>query len=426
MTIFSPPPAPTSIGEAEISRRMVLDLVLKFMHVQGLETISELAGRIRLPGALIGEMLDEARELAVVQTLGARGSSVAAELRYDLTEKGHGWAAEALSRSSYIGPAPVSLAAFHRQVEEQRLAKETVHGDKLARCFEHLVLPEDLLQRLGPAINSAKSILLYGRSGNGKTAIAEALRDALDDRIAIPFAIDVDGQIISFYDEHVHGPVAEDEENGGIALRSRGSVDRRWLSCRRPVTVVGGELMLDMLELSYHENSGFYEAPAQLKVTNGIFLLDDFGRQRTSAESILNRWIVPLERGIDYLAMRTGRKVQVPFDALVAFSTNLTPSDLVDEAQLRRLYYKIEVPPPSAADYAEIWRKLCVARGIALPPDLVPFLEETYYVDGRYPRAGYHPGYLLEQMAAICQYRGIPTHLDTSLVKLAWKNLYAA
>jgi predicted ATPase with chaperone activity len=425
VTIFSPPAAPSSLDEAGISRRMVLDLILKFMHVQGLETISELASRIRLPGALIGEMLDEARGLAVVQTLGGRGAGVAAELRYDLTEKGHAWAADALSRSSYIGPAPVSLAAFHRQVEEQRLAKETVHGDELARCFAHLVLSEELLQRLGPAINSGKSILLYGRSGNGKTAIAEALREALDDRIAIPFAIDVDGHIVSFYDEHVHGPLAGEDEIA-ISLRSRSNTDRRWLACRRPVTVVGGELTLDMLELSYHENSGFYEAPAQLKVTNGIFLLDDFGRQRTSAESILNRWIVPLERGIDYLALRTGRKVQVPFDALVVFSTNLTPSDLVDEAQLRRLYYKIEVPPPSPADYAEIWRKLCTARGIGLPSDLVPFLEETYYRNGRHTRAGYHPGYLLDQVAAICRYQGIETRLDRSLVQLAWKNLYAA
>ena len=227
MTIFSPPPAPTSIGEAGISRRMVLDLILKLMHMQGLETISELAGSIRLPGGLIGEMLDEARELAVVQTLGGRGSGVAAELRFDLTEKGHGWAADALARSSYIGPAPVSLADFHRQVEEQRLAKETVHGDELARCFAHLVLPEELLRRLGPAINSGKSILLYGRSGNGKTAIAEALRDALDDRIAVPFAIVVDGQIIAFYDVHVHGPLAEADDDS-IWLRSGGCADRRW------------------------------------------------------------------------------------------------------------------------------------------------------------------------------------------------------
>lgn len=424
MTIFSPPMAPTSIDETGISRRMALDLCLKFMREQGLETVSELAARVRLPAALISAMLDEARELAVVQTLGSRGTGVAAELRYELTEKGHGWAIEALERSRYVGPAPVSLAAFHRQVEEQRLAKETVHSEELARCFEHLVLPDQLLQRLGPAINSSKSILLYGRSGNGKTAIAEALRDALDDRIAIPFAIDIDGQIVSFYDEQVHGSMTE-EENGGTLLRSRGSADRRWLTCRRPVTVVGGELTLDMLELNYHENSGFYEAPAQLKVTNGIFLIDDFGRQRTSAESILNRWIVPLERGVDYLALRTGRKVQVPFDALVVFSTNLTPSDLADEAQLRRLYYKIEVPPPGQDDYAVIWRKACAARDLDLPPDLVPFLERNYYEGCRYTRAGYHPGYLIDQVAAICQYQGIATQLNTALVELAWRNLYA-
>jgi predicted ATPase with chaperone activity len=424
VTVYQPPSAPTSMTEAGISRRLLLDLLLKHMHVQGLETIAELAARIRLPASLVNDAVDEARELALIQTLGGRGQGMASELRYDLTAKGHEWAIEALDRSRYLGPAPVPLAAFRAQVERQRLAEETVHNDELTRCFRHLVLPDELLQRLGPAINSAKSILLYGRSGNGKTAIAEALREALDDQIAIPFAIDIDGQIVSFYDEHVHGPL-DDSDDPGLELRCRGNPDRRWLACRRPVSVVGGELTLDMLELSYDEGAGFYEAPAQLKVTGGIFLIDDFGRQRTSAESLLNRWIVPLERGIDYLALRTGRKVQVPFDALVIFSTNLTPSDVADEAMLRRLYYKIEVPPPSAEDYAQIWRLLCADRGIDLPDELVPFLERHYYADGHRPRAGYHPGYLVDQVAAICQYQGIPTRLDQHLVMLAWQNLFA-
>ena len=424
MTSHSPPSAPTSIEEAGIGRRMLLDLVLKHMHVQGLETIAALAARIRLPAALVGDAVDEARELALIQTLGGRGHGLAGELRYDLTDKGHDRAVEALDRSRYIGPAPVPLAAFRAQVERQRLAMETVHSDELARCFRHLVLPDELLQRLGPAINSAKSILLYGRSGNGKTAIAEALRDALSDRIAIPFALDIDGQVVSFYDEHVHGPLAESNEPG-LELRCRGNPDRRWLTCRRPVSVVGGEFTLDMLELSYDEGAGFYEAPTQLKVTNGIFLIDDFGRQRTSAASLLNRWIVPLERGIDYLALRTGRKIQVPFDALVIFSTNLTPSDVADEAMLRRLYYKIEVPPPTTEDYAHIWRLLCAERELRLPDELLPFLERAYYAENRYPRAGYHPRYLVDQVTAICQYRGIPPRLDPDLVQLAWKNLFA-
>ena len=424
MTIFSPPPAPTSIGEAGIGRRMVLDLILKGMHVQGLETISALAGRIRLPAALIADLVDEAREMAIIQTLGGRGISVANELRYDLTEKGHDWAVEALERSQYLGPAPVSLDAFRAQVEEQRLTKEMVDSEDLAHCFSHLVLPAELIERLGAAISSAKSVLLYGDSGNGKTAIAEALRDALDDQIAIPFAIDIDGQIVAFYDEHVHGPLP-DEQDWSSTLRSRGNLDRRWLTCRRPVTVVGGELTLDMLELGYLEAARFYEAPAQLKASNGIFLVDDFGRQRTSAESILNRWIVPLERGIDYLGMRNGRKVQVPFDAMVIFATNLRPADLVDQAMLRRLYNKIEVPPPSADDYARIWQMLCTERGIELPGELVPFLEQSYYAEGRYPRAGYHPSYLLDQVTAICRYRGTTPRLDQQLLKLAWTNLYA-
>jgi hypothetical protein len=289
------------------------------------------------------------------------------------------------------------------------------------RSFAHLVLPDDLLARLGPAVNSGKSILLYGRSGNGKTAIAEALRDAFGDVVAVPYCIAVGGQIINYFDAHVHHVVPDDDgDDQGFGPKR----DRRWVACRRPMTVVGGEFTLDMLDLMFDPAAKFYEAPAHLKATGGVFVIDDFGRQRASPESILNRWVVPLERGVDYLSLRTGKKFLVPFDGLVIFSTNLTPTDVADEALLRRLHYKIEVTDPSMEEYARIWARVCDARGIELPDDLVPFLEEAFYAGGDIPRAGYHPHYLVDQVAAMCEYARRPLQLDKALLGLAWNNLF--
>ncbi|HSA81552.1 MAG TPA: hypothetical protein VLE23_12095 [Geminicoccaceae bacterium] len=424
MSVHAPPPAPSSIKEAGVGHKLLFELILKLLHVEGLETVSMLAGRSRLPIALVSDLVEEAREFALLAALGARGRDLQAELRYALTDKGHDWAIEALERCRYVGPAPVSLEAFRDQVEKQRITHERVGPDQFTRSLAHLVLPEDLLARLGPAANSGKSILLYGGSGNGKTAIAEALRDAFADVVAVPYCIAVGGQIINFFDAHVHQVVASDYSEE-LSQSFGPKRDRRWLACRRPLTLVGGELTLDMLDLVFDGAANLYEAPAHLKATGGIFVIDDFGRQRASPESILNRWVVPLERGVDYLSLRTGRKFPVPFDGLVIFSTNLTPTDVADQGMLRRLHYKIEVMEPSKEDYARIWAQLCDERGIDLPDDLVPYLEETFYKSGDVPRAGYHPRYLVDQMAAMCEYAGRPLRLDKALLGLAWSNLFA-
>lgn len=421
MNVYAPPPAPTSIKDAGVGHKLLFDLLLKLMHAEGLGTTSMLAARMRLPPALVADLIEEARELALVESLGSRGRDLSAELRYGLTGKGQDWAIDAHERCHYVGPAPVSLEAFREQVEKQRITRERVGPERIMESFAHLVLPEDLLARLGPAVNSGKSILLYGRSGNGKTAIAEALRDAFADVLAVPYAIAVAGQIINFFDAHVHQVVHGAGPDEGFGPKR----DKRWAACRRPITVVGGELTLEMLDLTFDEAARFYEAPAHLKATGGIFVIDDFGRQRAAPESILNRWVVPLERGVDYLSLRTGRKFPVPFDSLVIFSTNLAPTEVADEGMLRRLHYKIEVAEPTRDDYARIWVELCCARGIDLPDDLLPFLEETFYAKGTVPRAGYHPRYLLDQVAAICEYQGRPLQLDTALVAQAWSNLFA-
>jgi hypothetical protein len=424
MSVYAPPPAPSSIKEAGVGHKLLFDLILKLMHVEGLSTVTMLAARSRLPGVLIADLVEEAREFALLESRGARGSDYSAELRYALTGKGHDWAIEALERCQYVGPAPVSLEAFREQVEKQRITRERVGPDQIVRSFAHLVLPETLLARLGPAVNSGKSILLYGRSGNGKTAIAEALRDAFCDVIAVPYCIAVDSQIINYFDAHVHHVVpANDCEE--LKREFGPNRDRRWVACRRPLSLVGGELTLDMLDLVFDGAAKLYEAPAHLKATGGIFVVDDFGRQRASPESILNRWVVPLERGVDYLSLRTGRKFPVPFDGLVIFSTNLTPTDLADPGLLRRLHYKIEITNPSKEDYAQIWARVCEERGIEPPDDLIPFLEQAFYERSDIPRAGYHPHYLIGQVAAMCEYAGRPPQLDKELLGLAWSNLFA-
>ncbi|HET6518753.1 MAG TPA: hypothetical protein VFG47_02915 [Geminicoccaceae bacterium] len=424
MTVHAPPPAPESIEKSGVGHRLLLDLVLKLIHVEGLTTVSALCARSRLPIALVSELVDEFRQLKLLESLGTHGRDLAAEMRYALTGKGHDWAAAALERSQYVGPAPVSLEAFRDQVEKQRLATEPVTPEQLGHSFRRLILPDELLARLGPAVNSGKSILLYGGSGNGKTAIAEALRDAFRDVIAVPYCIAVDGQIINYFDAHVHQVVADGDPDGP-GLRTGTMRDRRWVACRRPVTVVGGELTLEMLDLVFDPATKFYEAPAHLKAAGGVFLIDDFGRQRTSPESILNRWIVPLERGVDYLSLRTGKKFPVPFDGLVIFSTNLKPTDVADAGMLRRLHYKIEVGQPSPEDYARIWALACGEYGIE-PPDegTMRFLEEQLCARHGIPRAGYHPRYLIEQVAAICEYEGQPMRLDRARLSLAWSNLF--
>jgi predicted ATPase with chaperone activity len=421
MTVHAPPPAPKSLQEAGIDQKLLFDLILKLMHVEGLSTVSTMADRVQLPAALVAELVEEARELALLESLGARGADLTAERRYALTGKGHDWAIEALERCHYVGPAPVSLEVFWDQIERQRITRERVGPEQITRSFAHLVLPEDLLARLGPAVNSGKSILLYGRSGNGKTAIAEALRDAFDDVVAVPYCIAVGGQIINYFDAHVHHIVPDDDADGQGFGPKR---DPRWVACRRPMTVVGGEFTLDMLDLMFDPTAKFYEAPAHLKATGGVFVIDDFGRQRASPESILNRWVVPLERGVDYLSLRTGKKFPVPFDGLVIFSTNLTPTEVADEALLRRLHYKIEVTDPSKEEYARIWARVCDERGIELPDDLVRFLEEAFYHGCDIPRAGYHPHYLVDQVVAMCEYARRPLQLDKALLGLAWNNLF--
>jgi len=419
---------PESVEDTGIDRSLLLELLMKAMYVTGRSRFSALADHMKVSRAVLHTLFEDAREMLLVETLGTQGEDATAEMRYTLTSKGRNWATEALAKSQYVGPVPVPFTDFCRQVETQNILKERVHRDMLTRSFSDLVLPDELVHRLGPAVNSGKSILLYGPPGNGKTCIAEAIGRSFRNAIYLPYCIEVDGQIINFYDETVHHKVesSTNERTGaGLLTGKTARPDPRWILCRRPVVTTGGELTLSMLDLSFNNISKFYEAPLQFKATGGVFVVDDFGRQQNSPQAILNRWIVPLERGVDFLTLHTGKTFPVPFNELVVFSTNIRPRELSDEATLRRLYYKIEVPIPTEEDYCQIFRNVCTSKELPLPDDILPYLFDELYSRGDVPRGGYQPKYIVDQVIAQCEYENIPPHLDKNLVRMAWLNLFA-
>src|SRR6185312_15398456 len=287
------------------------------------------------------------------------------ELRYALNEKGKTWALDALAQNQYVGPAPVSLAAYTERIQRQRITNERVDRAALDRAFAGMVVPEQFVHQFGPAVNSGRSILLYGPPGNGKTSVAEKLGNIFSDVIYIPYCFEVEGQIIKVFDPSIHKPATGKHERAvkGNALR-REDLDRRWVACRRPFIVTGGELNLEMLDLRFNELAKFYEAPLHVKALGGTFVIDDFGRQIITPEALLNRWIVPLESRVEYLKLHTGKSFSIPFDELVVFSTNLSPKDLMDPAFLRRIPYKLEVAGPTRDEFKQIFHGVSASRGL--------------------------------------------------------------
>jgi predicted ATPase with chaperone activity len=424
---YEAPPIPQKIEETGITANFLRTLIVKAMSVYGLNTASDISAELRLARSIVNVLLEDAKDMALVEVLGIRGVDMKSELRYALTGKGRDWAIDALSQSTYVGPAPVNLTDFQAQIQKQRIVNETINIEALRQSFRELTMEQALVDRLGPAVNSGKSILLYGPPGNGKTSIAEAVATAFEQTIYVPYCIEVDGQVIKMFDATVHTEIpasASPSSSGGFDPSQPEQPDPRWVHCRRPVVITGGELTLAMLDLIFNPYSRYYEAPMQMKATGGIFVIDDFGRQLAKPQDVLNRWIVPLERGEDYLTLHTGKKFPVPFDELVVFSTNIPPAKLVDTASLRRLYYKIEIGAPTAEDYCTIFKNECEKHNIEIPLDLLPSMFEKYYSDGTFPLARYHPRFIVEQVLAICEYQGIPPHIDEKLVADAWLNLY--
>jgi len=405
--VIEPPVRPDSIEDTGIERNLLMMLIAKAMFTLGTVPPSRLADDLMISPIIITSLLEEMANLALIESRGLTGSDMTGEIRYALTMKGNNWASDALEQSQYVGPAPVSMDAFRAQVEKQAITGEKVDREALAKSLSGLVLPEALVNRLGPAINSGKSILLYGDPGNGKTSIAEAMGGAFEQVIQIPYCIEVGGQIINFFDENVHKRVETDRA---------GDADPRWVACKRPVVITGGELTMDMLDLIFNPYAKFYEAPLHMKATGGIFILDDFGRQQVAPQTLLNRWIIPLERGFDYLTLHSGKKFSIPFDELVVFSTNIAPRSLADDATLRRLYFKIQVPTPTREDYIEIFENICAKYGISIEKDMINEFYDDFYSDDRTYPSGHHPEYIVDHVISACDYLQIDKLVSKELL----------
>jgi predicted ATPase with chaperone activity len=317
--------------------------------------------------------------------------------------------------SGYVGPAPVSLAAYSAMMRSQAQPEDLVGPDQVAAAFSDLVLPDSLMQTLGFAINSRRSLFISGIPGTGKTSIAERINNALATPVWIPYAFSVDEHVVNVYDAHNHDRTL-DEESFDI-------YDKRWLRVTRPLIIVGGEMTIESTDLIYNRAARYYEAPFQIKANCGTLVIDDFGRQRVEPEELLNRWIIPLERKVDFLTLHTGKKISVPFEELVVFSTNLEPSRLVDEAFLRRMGYRVRIEPPSEKTYREIFERRAEMTGVAYDPPLLDYLISKYPSEKRVMKAC-EPRDIINRFLDICQYKGLQPTLTRDLLDLAWSNYF--
>lgn len=409
------PLAPQALEETGLTSSFIADLALKTLYQKGQTTAGELAQTLCLPLPRILEpVLDFLKQEHMVEVKGGTGVTSSTYV-YTVAEKGAARAKEAMERGSYVGPAPVPLAQYVARVRARPIGHVEVSFKGLRKALSHLVLPDRTLRQLGPAINSGRSIFLFGPPGTGKSSIAEAFASLLQGSIVIPHAILVGQSIIRVYDPSRHYPL--------IALDAR--FDRRWIPISRPFLEVGGELTLEDLDLVFDPTSKIHEAPFQMKANGGLLLIDDFGRQRAAPDQLLNRWIVPLDRDVDFLTTADGLKIEVPFDLLLVFATNRTPSSLVDEAFLRRIQYKIEIKPPTDAEFGEILRRVCEKRGIAYYPQAAQWIAQ-YARERSIPLRSCHPRDLMGHLEAAAKFLERKTELTPELVALACETYFVA
>ena len=406
---FVPKPV-TRIEDTGLSLLWLQDLVLKVMYFQGYSSGFKVAEEVALPfSGVVDQILESLKREKLVEVKSTQQMGLGeGSYQYAITGAGITRAHEALDRSQYAGPAPVPHTVYNDAFHKQSRGKLQVTQRMMRQAMSQLVLSEKTFGKLGPAINSNASIFLYGAPGNGKTSVARTIGDIiLDQALYIPYAIYVDGQVIKVYDNVNHHLAPEDEsKKNSDTLRGAPRRDMRWLKISRPFIMVGGELTLVELDLVFEETLKFYEAPFQMKANGGILLIDDFGRQQVRPRDLLNRWIVPLENRIDYLTLHNGRKIEVPFDVLIIFSTNLPPKDLVDEAFLRRLRHKIEVGDPSYEDYREIFRRTATAKGVAYSDQGLAYLLQEWYIKRNRKLRASHPRDLCDQILDISGYFG--------------------
>ena len=418
------PPAPRSLDGMQLPPVMMRDILLKTMFRMNLETVGELSKAICLPIPVTQELVDVAREQKLLQATGTLHANSGGEMGFQLTDAGKSRALDALAQSEYYGAMPVPLDVYREQVKRQSIRNIQVTRDQLLGAMGHLILPNEMLDHLGPAVSAGRSVLMYGPPGNGKSSISNGIRDALGDKIYVPRAIEYAGQVITVYDPIVHNAAEEMEDDPNSLRRTSNRFDTRYVLCDRPTVITGGELSLSMLDLVYNPTARTYQAPLQLKSTGGVFIVDDLGRQEEPPQALVNRWIVPLEENKDILAFQSGEKFEVPFDTLVIFSTNFHPNEIFDKAALRRIFFKIKVDGPSQEDYLKIFAMVARKRKMPLDEDTLVYLIKNKYptIDNIY--ANYQPIFLIDQMISICEFEGIPYQMSPELVDRAWANMF--
>ena len=423
-TAVMAPPAPRQLHEMKLPVVMMRDILIKTMFRKNVDMVAELASAICLPVQVTQELVDMARDQRLLEATGTLNANNGSEMGYQLTDAGKARALDALSQSEYFGAMPVPLDVYREQVKRQSIRNLMVSRDMLNNAMGDLVLPDELIGNLGPAVSAGRSILMYGPPGNGKSSISNGIRDALGDKVYVPRAIEYAGQVITVYDPIVHSSVEDDIDDPTKLRRTSGKFDTRYVCCERPTVITGGELTLGMLDLVYNPSAKTYQAPLQLKSTGGIFIVDDLGRQAESPQSLVNRWIVPLEENKDILALQSGEKFEVPFDTLVIFSTNFHPNEIFDQAALRRIFFKIKIDGPNQANYLKIFSLVAKKKKMPLNEAALIHLLKVKYrtIDNVY--ANYQPIFLIDQMISICDFEGIPYQMTPELIDRAWANMF--
>lgn len=423
--VYKIPAAPQDLAGTGLETSDLIGLLLKLIYTERLESVRQFKNAIKLPYHLVLELVRLAVDNKMLRSLGAGRSDSPIDLGYAFTEEGRRYTLDALEQQRYAGPAPVTLDEFTHQVCVQRPTNELVTVKGITEAIGDLVVSSELLEQCGPALNSGRAILLYGAPGNGKSSVARKFASIYKDVIYIPYAVTVDGQIIRVHDPSVHFPVEStvgDDENDDTFIRQE-EADERWVPCKRPFIITGGELTLDMLDLRYDSTGNYYEAPLHMKALGGCFMIDDFGRQLVSPTNLLNRWIVPLENRVDYLKLHTGKSFLIPFEELIIFSTNLEPEDLMDPAFLRRLPYKIEVGPPKLALYQRIFEMECERQGLELSGFAFETIVHKIRDEIGMDLAAYQPRFIVDQVVATCRFLGEPSHFEPRFIEYAVKNL---
>jgi hypothetical protein len=408
------PPVAEELAELGIGEGFLCDLALKHVAMLPDPTTGAVAERLHLPRSLTEEILEKLYREKLIEV---RLQTAVGSTRYSMLDRGWDRLSRLLSICGYSGAVPVSLNDYAHMMRLQSIPSHPASMETVRSAFHDLILPDSLLQTLGCVINSRRSLFLTGLPGTGKTAVAERINNALPGAIWIPYAVEIDGQIIRVFDSHCHRIAPLDE--------TPVEYDRRWVLIKRPLVVVGGELTLENADLTWSDAAKFYEAPFQMKSNGGTLVIDDFGRQRVAPQDLLNRWIVPLERRVDYLALHTGKKIEVPFEQLVVFSTNLDENDLADQAFLRRMGYRARVEPPTPGAYSEIFKRQANARGIRYQQPVLDHVLNKYKVEHRQMK-GCEPRDLLDRSTDICLFAGQSLELTTQVLDVAWRNYFGS